>query len=195
MILPRTSMASEVVIIFLRDFEAIAGENQRRFDLGRGHDAGADDGIFTERERFAFAVADEGEAAIFFDDLAGDELDGLVEAVYARGFCARALELLDGVCLRFALATAAGVAAFEFVVGENFDVIPPGLAVEMSSGLALAGPERPKGRRTRTANIDGRHDSLHLHERPSQHGGLRIRTRSSRSDLGAPVRGRFVSSV
>ncbi len=63
--------------------------------------------------------ADEGEAAIFFDDLAGDEFDRLVEAVYAGRFRARVLELLDGVLLRFALAAAAGVAAFQFVVGEE----------------------------------------------------------------------------
>jgi hypothetical protein len=41
--------------------------------------------------------------------------------------------------LRFALSAAAGVAAFEFVVGEEFDVIPPGLAVEMRSGLGRGG--------------------------------------------------------
>ncbi len=50
--------AGEVVIILLRDFEAIAGENERRFDLGRRHHARADDSVFTERERFAFAVVD-----------------------------------------------------------------------------------------------------------------------------------------
>src|SRR5208282_974602 len=119
----------------LWDFEAVADENQRRFNLGRGHDAGADKGIFAEREWFALAVVDQREAAILFDDLAGDEFDGLVEAVNARRFRARALELLDGMGLRGALATAAGIAAFEFVVGEDFDMTPPGLAVKMSSGL------------------------------------------------------------
>src|SRR5260370_10656142 len=127
--------AGEIIIILLRDFEAIANENERRFDLGRRHDACANDGIFAERERIVFAVADEAKAAILFDDLAGDELDGLVETVDPRGLCARALELLDGVSLRGALATAAGIAAFEFVVGQDFDVIPPGLAVEMRSGF------------------------------------------------------------
>jgi len=135
--------AGEVVIIFLGDFEAIADENQRRFDLGHGHDAGANDGIFAETERFAFVfvlvLADEGQAAVSLDDLAGDELDGLVEAVDAGGLRARALELLDGVSLGGALATAASIAAFEFVVGEDFDVIPPGLAVEMRSGLGGGG--------------------------------------------------------
>src|SRR5260370_21762561 len=86
--------AGEVVIILLGNLEAIADEDQRRFDLGRGHNAGADDGIFAEYQRFAFAVADEGKAAFLFDDLAGDELDGLVEAVYARGVRAGAFELL-----------------------------------------------------------------------------------------------------
>src|ERR1700732_362048 len=131
--------AGEVVIILLRDFEAIADENQRRFDLGRGHHARADDGILTEGERFASAGADEGKAAILFDDLAGDEPDGLVEAVYARGLRARALELLYGVGLCGAFARTARVAAFEFVVGENFDVIPPSLAVEMRRSLGRGG--------------------------------------------------------
>jgi hypothetical protein len=70
--------------------------------------------------------------------LAGDEFDRLVEAVDSRRLGARALELLDGIGLRSALATAAGVAAFEFIVGEEFDVIPPGLAAEMRSGLSSA---------------------------------------------------------
>src|SRR5260221_1877193 len=88
--------AGEVVIILLGNFEAVADEDKRRFDLGRGHHARADDGIFTERQRFAFAVVDEGEAAILFDDLAGDELDGLIEAAYARVTPAVPPELLAG---------------------------------------------------------------------------------------------------
>ena len=131
--------AGEIVIIVFGNFETIADENQRCFDLGRGHDACANDGIFAERERFVLAVAAEGQTAIFFDDLAGDELHGLVEAVNARWLRTRVLELLDGVGLRGALSTAAGVAAFEFVVSEEFDVVPPGLAVEVRSGLGCGG--------------------------------------------------------
>ena len=79
---------------------------------------------------------DEGKAAIFLDDLARNELDGLVEAVHAGGFGSGVLELFDSVNLRFVLATAAGVAAFELVVGEKLDVIPPALAVKMRGALS-----------------------------------------------------------
>jgi hypothetical protein len=37
--------------------------------------------------------------------------------------------------LRFVLAAAASIAAFEFVIGEELDVVPPGLAVEIGRGL------------------------------------------------------------
>ncbi|MGO9463654.1 MAG: hypothetical protein ACLQVF_05775 [Isosphaeraceae bacterium] len=47
--------------------------------------------------------------------------------------------MLDSVFLRLLLATAAGIAAFKLVVGEEFDVIPPALAVEMRSGLGRGG--------------------------------------------------------
>src|SRR2546430_4254222 len=38
---------------------------------------------------------------------------------------------LDGVSLGFAETFAAGVPAFERIVGEKFHVLPPGVAVEM----------------------------------------------------------------
>jgi hypothetical protein len=37
--------------------------------------------------------------------------------------------------LRFTLTPAARVSAFEFVIGEELDVVPPGLAVEMGGRL------------------------------------------------------------
>jgi hypothetical protein len=43
--------------------------------------------------------------------------------------------LLDGISLCGALPTAAGISAFELVIGEDFDVIPPSLAIEVRSGL------------------------------------------------------------
>jgi hypothetical protein len=125
--------ACKVVIVCLGNFETVANENQRRFHFWIGHDAGTDGGIFTKRKRLAFAVTDECKAAIFLDDLAGYEFDGLIEAVGARRHCARIFELLDCIGLRGALAATAGIAAFEFIVGENFDAIPPSLAVEMRS--------------------------------------------------------------
>jgi hypothetical protein len=63
----------------------------------------------------------------------------LEEAVEAGGLKAGFVELLDGVGLGFAKAFAAGVAAFEGIVGKQFDVGPPGVAVEVGSGGSLLG--------------------------------------------------------
>ena len=131
--------AGEVIVIFLGNFESVSRKYERSFNLRCWHDACADDGIFAERECFAVAVADEGEAAIFLDNLAGDEFNRLIVAVYAGRFRARSLELLDRVLLRFALAAAAGIATFKFVVGEELDMVPPGLAVKVRSGLGRSG--------------------------------------------------------
>src|ERR1017187_1310076 len=127
--------AGEVIVIVLGNLEAITGEDERRADFGRRHDAGADDGVFAENERFALAIADEGEAAILFDDLARDEAHGLVETVRSCWLRVLMLKLFDRVFLRFALATAARVSAFEFVIGEELDVVPPSLAVEIRRSL------------------------------------------------------------
>jgi len=67
------------------------------------------------------------------------ELDGLVETVRAGGLKTGFLELFDGVSLGFAQAFAAGVAALERIVGKEFDVRPPGVAVEMGGGRILLG--------------------------------------------------------
>ncbi len=66
-------------------------------------------------------------------------MDRLVEATDAGGLEASFLKLLDGVGLGFADAGAAGVAAFERVIGEKFDVGPPGSAVEMGWRRSLLG--------------------------------------------------------
>ena len=60
----------------------------------------------------------------------GYELDGLIVAFFARGLDAVFLELVDDVAFGFAQALAASVAAFHIVVGEDLDMVPPGVAVE-----------------------------------------------------------------
>ena len=64
-------------------------------------------------------------------------MHGLVETIDAGGFQAGFFELFDGIRLRFAKTFAAGVAARECVVGEKFNVRPPGLAVEVGGGRGL----------------------------------------------------------
>ena len=66
-------------------------------------------------------------------------MHGLVETITAGGLEAGFLELLDGVSLGFQETFAAGVAAFEGIVGEEFDVRPPGVAVEVGNGESLLG--------------------------------------------------------
>jgi hypothetical protein len=67
--------------------------------------------------------------------VSGDKFDWLVKALHTGGFGARGFELLNGVFLGFALPATASVTAFEFIVGDHFDVIPPGLAVKMRGAL------------------------------------------------------------
>src|SRR5260370_36844679 len=80
--------ASEIIIILLRDFEAIANENERRFDLGRRHDAWADDSGFTKRHRFALAVVEYGQAAILLFHQSAEELCGFLEILPSGGVSA-----------------------------------------------------------------------------------------------------------
>jgi len=77
------------------------------------------------------ALADESERGFGFVDLILREAYGLVEAVGAGGLETGFLELLDGVGLRFLEAFAAGVAALESIVSQEFDVSPPRVAVEV----------------------------------------------------------------
>ena len=66
-------------------------------------------------------------------------MHGLVETITAGGLEVGFLELLDGIGLSFLKTFAAGVAAFEGIIGEEFDVGPPGVAIEVGSGWRLLG--------------------------------------------------------
>lgn len=78
----------------------------------------------------------KSQAASFLVDLPRYKADGLVEAVCPGGFESGFFHLLDRVLLGSALTTAAGIAAFHLVVGDDFDVVPPGVAVEMGASLS-----------------------------------------------------------
>ena len=81
----------------------------------------------------------QGEGGFGFVDLILIEPDGLEETIDARRLKAGFLELFNGESLGFAKTFASGVAAFEGIVGEEFDVRPPGVAVEVGSGCTLLG--------------------------------------------------------
>ena len=67
------------------------------------------------------------------------EADGLIETVDSSGLEPGFLKLIDGISLRFFKTFAAGVAAFQRIVGKEFDVRPPGVAVEVGGGRGLLG--------------------------------------------------------
>src|SRR5579864_633013 len=105
----------------------------------RARGARTNKGIIDEGERLGFAVGNEGKRRLRFVHLELGETNGLVETIDAGGLQAGFLELLDGVGLGFAKTLAAGVATFERVVSQKFDVCPPGVAVEVGSGWSLLG--------------------------------------------------------
>ncbi len=94
-------------------------------------EAGTDVGLVGERKRFGLAARDESERGFGFIDFVLVEVDGLVETIGSGGLNASFLKLLDGIRLGFAQTFTAGVAAFERIVGKEFDVRPPGIAVEV----------------------------------------------------------------
>jgi hypothetical protein len=108
-------------------------------DFSRGHHSKADVGIFSEYEWFSLSIKNEGKTAVLLNDLSRNKFNRLVKTIRACRFRASALELLDRIGLGFAFAAAARVPAFQFVIGENFYVIPPGLPVEVRSGLGRRG--------------------------------------------------------
>ena len=58
--------AGEIVIIFLGDTEAVADEDQWRFDLWGELDARAKDDVITQGQGHRLAVTDERCTGIFF---------------------------------------------------------------------------------------------------------------------------------
>lgn len=119
----------EIVVLHFGHAEAVADEDHGRFHGGGGVGPQAEIGLFTEFNGERLALANEGEAGVGFVDLAGLELHGLRVALGAGGGEAEAFELFGDVGGGLAVALATGVAAFEFVVGEELDVLPPKLAV------------------------------------------------------------------
>ena len=85
------------------------------------------------------AARNQGQGGFGFVDLILIEMHGLVETITAGRLEIGLLELLDGIGLSFLKTFAAGVAAFEGIIGEEFDVRPPGVAIEVGSGWRLLG--------------------------------------------------------
>jgi hypothetical protein len=79
----------------------------------------------------------------------------------------RSCELIDDVGLGFAETFAAGFAAFHVVIGEHFDVRPPGITVEVPRGLL------------------GDRSSSERQENDKKKGFLRHRDRPSKPVTGA----------
>ncbi len=155
-------MAGEVVGILLGDLQTVTGEDESGGDFFFVRiAAGGEEEVIAGGEGFRFTVTDERGEGIFFDDLALDEFHGLIEAVRAGGFDAIFLELFDDVDLGTAEAGTAGFATFHVVVGEDFDVVPPGFSVEVRLRRSLC-----KDRKSEKRNCGDSKSSNHTaHEK------------------------------
>ena len=139
-------MCGQVVEVFFRNLQTVADKHEMVGKiLVTGVAARREENIVAGNEGFGFAIANDGGGGIFFDDPALDELDGLIVAVRGGGFDAVLFQLLDDEGLRAAQTIATGFAAFHFVVGEDFYVVPPGSAVEMKLGCLSGKPRRGEG--------------------------------------------------
>ncbi len=87
-------------------------------------------------------VAQEHEARLAFDDLAGCEFHRLEESVAAGRLETRSSELTRHILGGPPMAVAAGVTALQFVVGQEGDVRPPSFAVGCNGATAAAVEKR-----------------------------------------------------
>src|SRR6478735_4616711 len=79
--LPFEIEAGEIVVVQIRNSEAIPCKHQRSLDGVGGIDPEADEGVFAQCELLGLAVAHELEARFCFDDLPAAEFDRLKVAI------------------------------------------------------------------------------------------------------------------
>ena len=120
--------AGEIIVPGFGHAQPVADEDHGGLGFGGEVGAAALGGIEAVEDFLAIG-ADNGDTAFVVDELAGLELDGLQIAVGAGGFEAEGLHLGGDVFDGFVVAFAAGVAALQFVVGEELDVGPPAVAL------------------------------------------------------------------
>lgn len=143
--------AGKLVEVFFGDLKAVADKDERRRNGSRGvSQAGTDVGVVDGGEVFGLASIHESDRRLGFVDVILADADGLIETFRASGLKTGLLELLDGVGLCFAETFAAGVASFERIIGKEFDVRPPGVAVEVRSGSLLGGNDDGEQKNTET---------------------------------------------
>ncbi len=75
--------AGQIVVVLFGNGQAVSHEHKRSLHLRGKIDARAKEGIFAQRERLSFAVADESEARIFLDDLSRLKFHGLIITIAA----------------------------------------------------------------------------------------------------------------
>src|SRR5690349_19592207 len=113
--LPFEIEAGEIVVVQVRNGEAIAREYQRGLDSLCRTNPQADDGVFAQRELLRFAVAHQFEAAFCFDDLPAGEFDGLKVAIDTSRREPGALEFGGDEVRGFAMGGTARIAALHLV--------------------------------------------------------------------------------
>src|SRR5205085_1226366 len=82
------------------------------------------------------------KAAPSFVDALRYESYGLVKTIAACRFDSGFFQLLNGVLFGCVFSTAARIATFHFVVGDNFDVLPPRVTVKMRGSLSGSGKSK-----------------------------------------------------
>src|SRR6476620_5882262 len=75
----------EIIVVLLRDAQAVPQEYERRLDLGCEVEQSREGRVFAEDERLGLSVTHQRGVRIVFDGLPCLELDGLVVAVSTGG--------------------------------------------------------------------------------------------------------------
>lgn len=119
--------AGKLIVFGFRDAQSVTDEDHGRFQSGRQIGAGVDGGVGALQRR-GRAVANDGEAGLVVDELAGFELDVLEVAVGTGRLKAVGFHFAGDVFDGFAIAVGADVATLELVVGQELDVGPPAVA-------------------------------------------------------------------
>jgi len=147
--------AGQLVPVGFRNYQPVAHEYHGRFQLGGQLGARAQGGVGAEGERLDGAVADQGEAGLFRNQLARLELHRLQVARDARRLESQALELAGHVFHGLAEFAGANVAALQLVVGQELNVRPPEFA--LGGVVHRGGRERRHGKKEEDGFFERKH--------------------------------------
>src|SRR5262249_40207453 len=131
--------AGEVVELVFGNGECVAAEDGGGVGVLGEVATGGECRVVAELERSDPALLSNCEAGLLFDDLRDFEFDWLEVTSGSGGLESGALEFAREIFSSAAVAWGSGVAAFEFVVGEDLDVGPPAVAFFVQVGCGEGG--------------------------------------------------------